>query len=212
MPLYQARQERVTHLQICLETPVCCRAVALVSSRAASLLQTLPDIASSLHFHCCAPARRLRGNQPSTPVLPHWTSLGESALTGASNLSLAAAAGSIVCYALPAVPTNERSDCRLFLLVRARPYPNPTCDPQSGCRLRGAPALPLAYTALNFRPVRGRSRAASLHLSDVSCPWSRYHISLCHSASLPSDLRILPRRDSLPRGSSSGYLAFSSSH
>lgn len=133
VPLYQARQACVTHLQICLESPV-----KLAAPVAGSRLFSIKLCSSFDHPTSEPPApalfrdldQRVLGVQPSTLVLPFWTSWGKSALTGASNSPslLRLAPSTTVSSALLFLPT-DRIDSRPLLVARARSYPDSASGP-----------------------------------------------------------------------------------
>lgn len=121
MPLYQACQERVTHLQICLETPVKLVVPVALSRLFSSKLhlsfdhQTSEQPAPSL-FLAPAPSVRLAFS-PRNPGLTILDISRGISLDRCLECSLAAAAGSIVDYEFYAVSANQHVVSRLLLLL-----------------------------------------------------------------------------------------------
>ena len=129
--MYQARQERVTHLQICLETPVKLAAPVALSRLFSSKLhlsldhQTSEQPAPSLFRASANSVRLALSPLPRSYHLDIWRGIS---LDRCLEYSLAAA-GSIVDYGFRSVSANQQIGSRLVFVARARSYPNSTCDP-----------------------------------------------------------------------------------
>ena len=161
--MHQACQDRVTHLQICLEAPVKL-AAAVAPSRLFSpnlhITHYLPNVRTACARIASTSRTKVRLACVAPPRSYHSGLFGEISLDRALlQLSHVAAASCTVNFEFDCVSANQPRNCLSSSCYSRALSPNLAQIPSRPCHHLKVPAPPPATASPAFRPVQGRSPA-----------------------------------------------------